>query len=146
MGRCARHLEGRAILYADVMTDSMKFAIAETNRRRAKQEEYNRENGITPESIVKGVDMQLAGIIEADYVTVPLEDDPVLEDVATEEQLLALIARLETQMRDAAKKFEFERAAKLRDRVRALRQRELADLPNFAPEPSNRTARKADAQ
>jgi excinuclease ABC subunit B len=146
MGRCARHLEGRAILYADVMTDSMKFAIAETNRRRAKQEEYNRENGITPESIVKGVDMQLAGIIEADYVTVPLEDDPVLEDVATEEQLLALIARLETQMRDAAKKFEFERAAKLRDRVRALRQRELADLPNFLPEPSGEAATKAGAK
>jgi excinuclease ABC subunit B len=133
MGRCARHLEGRAILYADVMTDSMKFAIAETNRRRAKQEEYNRENGITPESIVKSVDMQLAGIVEADYVTVPLEDDPALEDIATEEQLLALIARLETQMRDAAKKFEFERAAKLRDRVRSLRQRELADLPDFVP-------------
>jgi excinuclease ABC subunit B len=133
MGRCARHLEGRAILYADVMTDSMKFAISETNRRRAKQEEYNRENGITPESIVKGVDMQLAGIVEADYVTVPLDDDPVLEDIGTEEQLLALIARLETQMRDAAKRFEFERAAKLRDRVRALRQRELAEVPNFVP-------------
>ena len=99
MGRCARHLEGRAILYADVMTDSMKFAIAETNRRRAKQEEYNRENGITPESIVKSIDMQLAGIVEADYVTVPLDDDPVLEDVATEEQLLALIAPGNTDAR-----------------------------------------------
>jgi excinuclease ABC subunit B len=136
MGRCARHLEGRAILYADVMTDSMKFAIAETNRRRAKQEEYNRENGITPESIVKSVDMQLAGIVEADYVTVPLEEDPVLEEIASEEQLLAHIARLEEQMREAAKKFEFEHAAKLRDRIRSLRQRELAEMPNFLPQPS----------
>ena len=146
MGRCARHLEGRAILYADVMTDSMKFAIAETNRRRAKQEEYNRENGITPESIVKSIDMQLAGIVEADYVTVPLDDDPVLEDVATEEQLLALIARLETQMRDAAKKFEFERAAKLRDRVRALRERELAEVLNFLPELSAEITPNSDPQ
>jgi excinuclease ABC subunit B len=142
MGRCARHLEGRAILYADVMTDSMKLAIAETNRRRAKQEEYNRENGITPESIVKGVDMQLAGIVAADYVTVPLEDDPLLEEIASEEQLLAFIARLEEQMREAAKKFEFERAAKLRDHVRALRQRELTEVPDFVAEPSKESATK----
>jgi excinuclease ABC subunit B len=74
MGRCARHIEGRAILYADRMTDSMRQAIGETNRRRAKQQAYNRENNITPQSIVKSVDMQLARIVEADYVTVPADD------------------------------------------------------------------------
>ena len=69
MGRCARHIEGRAILYADVMTDSMRQAIDETDRRRAKQVAYNREHNITPQSIIKSVDMQLARIVEADYVT-----------------------------------------------------------------------------
>ena len=86
MGRCARHLEGRAILYADRMTDSMRQAIGETNRRRAKQQAYNRENNITPQSIIKSVDMQLARIVEADYVTVPA-DDTVIGDITNEEQL-----------------------------------------------------------
>jgi excinuclease ABC subunit B len=124
MGRCARHLEGRAILYADRMTDSMRQAIGETNRRRAKQEAYNRENNITPQSIIKSVDMQLARIVEADYVTVP-GDDTVIGDITNEEQLQKAIVQLETQMREAAKNFEFERAAALRDRIRALKQRDL---------------------
>jgi excinuclease ABC subunit B len=124
MGRCARHLEGRAILYADNMTDSMRQAIAETNRRRAKQEAYNREHNITPQSIVKSVDMQLAAIVEADYVTVPA-DDAVIGDITNEEQLQQAIAQLEAQMREAAKNFDFERAAALRDRIRALKQRDL---------------------
>jgi excinuclease ABC subunit B len=124
MGRCARHLEGRAILYADRMTDSMRQAIGETNRRRAKQQAYNRENNITPQSIVKSVDMQLARIVEADYVTIPA-DDTVIGDITNEEQLQKAIVQLETQMREAAKNFEFERAAALRDRIRALKQRDL---------------------
>jgi excinuclease ABC subunit B len=124
MGRCARHLEGRAILYADNMTDSMRQAIAETNRRRAKQEAYNREHNITPQSIVKSVDMQLAAIVEADYVTVPA-DDAVIGEITSEEQLQQAIAQLEAQMREAAKNFDFERAAALRDRIRALKQRDL---------------------
>jgi excinuclease ABC subunit B len=124
MGRCARHLEGKAILYADTMTDSMRQAIGETNRRRAKQEAYNAEHNITPQSIVKSVDMQLVKIIEADYVTIPL-DDTVGADISNEEQLAKVIAQLEAQMREAAKKFEFERAAALRDRIRALKQRDL---------------------
>jgi excinuclease ABC subunit B len=124
MGRCARHLEGRAILYADRMTDSMRQAIGETNRRRAKQQAYNRENNITPQSIVKSVDMQLARIVEADYVTVPA-DDAAIGDITNEEQLQKAIVQLETQMREAAKNFEFERAAALRDRIRALKQRDL---------------------
>jgi len=121
MGRAARHLRGKSILYADRHTDSMQRAMAETNRRRAKQIEYNRENGITPESIVKPVDMALASIVEADYVTVPLEGEE--DHVETADQLDALIRTLETRMREAAKQFEFERAAQLRDRIKGLREK-----------------------
>ncbi|HVB86599.1 MAG TPA: excinuclease ABC subunit UvrB [Candidatus Dormibacteraeota bacterium] len=124
MGRCARHVEGRAILYADNMTDSMRQAIGETSRRRAKQQAYNRENNITPQSVIKSVDMQLAKIVEADYVTVPV-DDVSTSDIASEEQLLQVIAQMDAQMRDAAKNFDFERAAALRDRIRSLKQRDL---------------------
>ncbi len=131
MGRCARHVEGRAILYADRMTDSMRLAIGETNRRRAKQQAYNHEHGITPQSIVKSVDMQLAAIVEADYVTVPA-DDAAIGDIANEDQLLQAIAQLETQMREAARKFEFERAAALRDKIRALKQRDLGVISETA--------------
>ena len=123
IGRCARHLEARAILYADNMTDSMRQAIGETSRRRAKQQAYNFEHNITPQSIVKAVDMQLAAIVEADYVTVPA-DVPVTE-ITNEAELQQVIIQLEAQMREAAKNFEFERAAALRDRIRALRQRDL---------------------
>jgi excinuclease ABC subunit B len=123
MGRCARHLEGKAILYADRITDSMQKAMAETSRRRAKQEAYNVENNITPQSIIKPVDMELVKIIEADYVTVPIEEPAV--EISTEEQLAKTISQLEAQMREAAKKFEFERAAALRDRIRDLKQRDL---------------------
>ena len=130
IGRCARHVSGKAILYADVMTQSMRTAIDETNRRRAKQTAYNTEHHITPQSIVKAVDMRLAAIVEADYVTVPA-GDLAFEEIATQEQLQQAIAQLEAQMREAAKKFEFERAAQVRDRVRALKQRDLGAL--FAP-------------
>jgi excinuclease ABC subunit B len=132
IGRCARHLEARAILYADVMTDSMKQAIGETNRRRAKQEAYNRANNITPLSIVKSVDMQLARIVEADYVTVPL-DDVVIGEVSTEAELATAVAQLESQMREAAQNFEFERAAALRDRIRSLKQRDLGAIFSAPP-------------
>ena len=144
MGRCARHINGRAILYADVYTKSMNQAIDETNRRRIKQLAYNAENGITPLSIIKSVDMKLAAIVEADYVTVPV-DDVISEKINTEAELLHVIAQLEAQMKEAAKKFEFERAAGLRDRIRALQQRELGGLlssldlsgaPAAAPAPS----------
>jgi excinuclease ABC subunit B len=131
IGRCARHIEGRAILYADRRTDSMNQAISETNRRRAKQVAYNKENNITPQSIIKGVDMELAHIVEADYVTVPLDTvglDAAVSNVKSEEQLAELLQQLETQMREAAKKFEFEKAAQLRDRIRSLKQQDLAGL------------------
>jgi excinuclease ABC subunit B len=131
MGRCARHVEGRAILYADRRTKSMNEAISETNRRRAKQMEYNKENNITPQSIIKGVDMELAHIVEADYVTVPLDGvalDAAAAAVTSEAQLAELLGQLETQMREAAKKFEFEKAAQLRDRIKSLKQQDLAGL------------------
>ncbi len=129
MGRCARHISGRAILYADTRTGSMNQAISETNRRRDKQLAYNKENNITPESIVKSVDMELARIVEADYVTIPVDDvalDTATANVKNEQQLAELLKQLEGQMREAAKKFEFEKAAQLRDRIRSLKQRDLS--------------------
>ena len=125
MGRAARHVEGRAILYADVMTDSMRQAIEETTRRRRTQQEYNERNGITPQSIVKPVDMSLVAIAEADYVTVPLEADEELEKM-TPQQREHLAGELEERMREAARKFEFEKAAQLRDRLKALREQSMA--------------------
>ena len=122
VGRAARHINGRAILYGDVMTDSMRHAIAETNRRRAKQAEYNQEHGITPESIVRPVDMALAAVVEADYVTVPLDE---VAEPNTPDQLQALVTSLETQMKEAAKRFEFEKAASFRDRVKALKEKAI---------------------
>jgi excinuclease ABC subunit B len=136
IGRCARHVEGRAILYADRVTGSMAAAIGETNRRREKQLAYNTENNITPMSIIKGVDMELVKIIEADYVTIPLGEDDLdraTSGIKNEEQLAEMLKQLETQMREAAKKFEFEKAATLRDRIKALKQRDLAG--QFATEP-----------
>jgi excinuclease ABC subunit B len=131
IGRCARHIEGRAILYADRRTDSMNQAIEETNRRRAKQVAYNIENNITPMSIIKSVDMELAKIVEADYVTIPVDDaalDSATANIKNEKQLAEMLQQLETQMREAAKKFEFEKAAQLRDRIRSLKQRDLSGL------------------
>jgi len=132
MGRAARHLHGRAILYADRMTDSMRQAIAETDRRRAKQMEYNAENGITPESIIKPVDMALVKIVEADYVTVPTEAEAA--EITSHGQLEEMILNLEKQMREAAKEFEFEKAAKLRDRVKALREKEAGFVTDLGEE------------
>ena len=142
IGRCARHISGRAILYADTRTGSMNQAIAETGRRRDKQTAYNKENNITPESIVKSVDMELARIVEADYVSIPVDDsslDAAAAAVKNEAQLAQLLQTLETQMREAAKKFEFEKAAQLRDRIRTLKQRDVAglyskDVPATPPE------------
>jgi excinuclease ABC subunit B len=124
IGRCARNLEGRAILYADKMTDSMKRAIDETDRRRAIQVAYNQEHGITPESIIRPLSMSLAGIAEQDYVDVT-QGSEGLPDFKSQEELDAYIAGMEADMREAAKKFEFEKAAKLRDTVRDLRTKEF---------------------
>jgi excinuclease ABC subunit B len=124
IGRAARHLEGRAILYADKMTESMQRAIDETNRRREKQEAYNEENGITPQTIIRAIDMGLAGILKADYADLTDEADGIPE-FATQAELDVYISKLESDMREAAKKFEFEKAAKLRDTVKELREKEF---------------------
>ncbi|HLK66644.1 MAG TPA: excinuclease ABC subunit UvrB [Bryobacteraceae bacterium] len=120
MGRAARHVEGHCVLYADVMTDSMRKALDETGRRRKTQIEYNEQNGIVPQSIVRPIDMSLVAVAEGDYVTVPLESDEEV-DAMTPEQRARFIGELEERMREAARKFEFEKAAELRDRVKALK-------------------------
>jgi excinuclease ABC subunit B len=120
IGRAARHIEGRAILYADVMTDSMKKALEETSRRRQIQVEYNQANHIVPQSIVKPIDMSLVAVAEGDYVTVELEADDEIDSL-TPEQREKFIGELEERMREAARKFEFEKAAQLRDRVKTLK-------------------------
>ncbi len=129
MGRAARHINGRAVLYADRETDSMKQAIGETNRRRVVQKQYNEANNITPESILKPIDMSLARVVEADYLSIPIEEDEI-EPPSSPEEMAKLVERLENQMREAAQKFEFEKAATLRDRVKSLRTGEL-----FGPAP-----------
>ena len=124
IGRAARHLEGRAILYADKMTDSMQRAINETDRRREKQVAYNEENGITPMSINRPLEMGLAGILKADYADLT-DDAEGMPEFNTQQELDLYIGKLESDMREAAKKFEFEKAAKLRDTVKELRTKEF---------------------
>jgi excinuclease ABC subunit B len=125
MGRCARNLNGRAILYADRMTDSMKKAIGETDRRRAIQQAYNEANGITPESIIRPLDMSLARIIEADYADLTGGEAQGIPEFKSQEELDVYIGKLESDMREAAKRFEFEKAAKLRDTIKELRTKEF---------------------
>src|SRR5882724_387321 len=125
IGRCARNLNGRAVLYADRMTDSMKKAMDETNRRRAIQQAYNDANGITPQSIVRPLEMTLAGIIDADYADLTGGEVEGVPEFNSQEELDAYIAKLESDMREAAKRFEFEKAAKLRDTIKELRTKEF---------------------
>jgi excinuclease ABC subunit B len=123
MGRAARNASGRAILYADKITDSMRRAMGETERRRTIQQEYNREHGITPKTIIKSIESTLVTAYEADYFKVPLDFDNLEE--YSKGNIKETIARLEQEMRFAAKAMEFERAAELRDRIKYLREREL---------------------
>jgi excinuclease ABC subunit B len=125
IGRCARNINGRAVLYADRMTDSMTKAMNETDRRRAIQEAYNLANGITPQSIVRPLDMSLARIIEADYADLASTETDSIPEFTSQEELDAFIAKLETEMREMAKRFEFEKAAKLRDKIKELRTKEF---------------------
>jgi excinuclease ABC subunit B len=124
IGRAARNINGCAILYADKMTDSMRRAIDETERRRVTQEAYNIENGITPESILRPIDMSLAQILKAEYADLT-EQDETTPEFRGQQELDAFVAKLEIEMREAAKKFEFEKAAKLRDRVKELKTKEF---------------------
>ncbi len=123
IGRAARHLSGRAILYADVMTESMQRALDETNRRREIQRAYNEEHGITPESVVRPIGDGLVGIAEADYKDLSIEND--IPEFTTQQELDRHIAAMESDMREAAKNFEFEKAARLRDSIRELRTKEF---------------------
>ena len=125
MGRAARHVEGKAILYADRITDSMRRAMDETDRRRVIQRAYNEEHGITPQSILSKVDMGLAHILKAEYGEIDEEETVGVPEFNTQEELDAYIAKLEADMREAAKKFEFEKAARLRDSIKELREKEF---------------------
>jgi excinuclease ABC subunit B len=124
IGRAARHLSGRAILYADVMTDSIRRALDETDRRRTVQQAHNEEHGITPTSIMRSLDMSLVHILKAEYADLTSQDEGIPE-FDTQQELDAYIGRLESDMREAAKKFEFEKAAKLRDSIKELRTKEF---------------------
>ncbi len=124
IGRAARNVNGRAILYADRITDSMRQAMDETERRRLVQSEYNEEHGITPTSIIRSADMSLAKILKAEYAEIE-EESEEMPEIASQEQLDTYIAKLETEMREAAKKFEFEKAAKLRDTIKEMRTKEF---------------------
>lgn len=123
IGRAARNAGGKAILYADKITDSMRRAIEETERRRKVQEGYNEENGITPQTIVKSIESTLVTAYEADYFKVPLNLDAFEE--YSPRQIKETIAQLEAEMRMAARDMKFEQAAELRDRLKYLREREM---------------------
>jgi excinuclease ABC subunit B len=125
VGRAARNVNGKAIMYADTVTDSMRKAINETERRRQIQEAYNTEHGITPASIVKEIDDVLSSVYERDYVTIPAGRDEEVEQFRTQAELDARLTELEAEMKAAAANLEFEKAAAVRDRLKALRAREL---------------------
>jgi excinuclease ABC subunit B len=124
VGRAARHINGRAILFADTITGSMRTAIDETNRRRTTQQRYNEENNITPQSIIKPLDPDLLKIYEGDYYEAPAVEEEV-RPYSTVEELEKEIQRLEKEMLGAAKEFEFERAAVLRDQIKKLKKTDL---------------------
>jgi excinuclease ABC subunit B len=123
IGRAARNVNGKAILYADKVTESMRRALGETQRRREKQAAFNYEHGIEPRSIVKPIDATLVSIGEADYFKVHLDLDAIEE--YSPERLGGTIKRLEVEMREAAANYEFEKAAELRDKLKHLREREI---------------------
>ena len=126
IGRAARNAGGKAILYADKITDSMRSAIDETARRREVQEEYNLKHGITPTTIIKAIESTLVTAYEADYFKVPLEMEKFEE--YSPKQIAETLVRLEAEMRDAARSMKFEQAAEIRDRIKYLKDRQL-ELP-----------------
>jgi excinuclease ABC subunit B len=123
-GRAARNVRGEVILYADRVTNSMKVTLAETERRRQIQEEYNRTHGITPESIKKSIRELLQTVWERDYYTVEVARERE-EAYASTEALEGRVKELEAAMKDAARRLDFERAAELRDRIKALKKQDL---------------------
>lgn len=123
-GRAARNVNGKVIMYADVITMSMKKAIDETTRRRKIQEEYNKKHGITPQTIKKSISDILSSVYEADYFTVPTVMEKGKEYIPSSE-MPKLIAKMEKEMKAAAKNMEFERAAEIRDRIKKLKEMDL---------------------
>jgi excinuclease ABC subunit B len=125
IGRAARHINGKAILYADRVTDSMRRAMGETERRRNKQLAYNLQRGITPQGIVKGVRDMIDGVYDPEGARQQLKAAQAEAEYATmnEKELAREIRRVEKEMLDAAKNLEFERAAELRDQLKSLKQR-----------------------
>jgi excinuclease ABC subunit B len=126
-GRAARNVNGRVIMYADKVTDSMRAAMGETTRRRAIQSAYNEEHGITPQSIVKAIDEVMSSVYERDYLTPALVREGS-ETFRTEAELAAHVASLQEQMKSAAANLDFEKAASLRDEIKRLRDQELGLL------------------
>jgi excinuclease ABC subunit B len=124
IGRAARNVHGRVILYADSITDSMRRAIDETNRRRRLQAAFNKEHAITPQTVVKSLGSPLVKIYDADYVDIPLVADKALSYGAAD--LTRMLRRLKKEMKQAAEQLAFEKAAELRDRIRELERSELA--------------------
>jgi excinuclease ABC subunit B len=121
-GRAARNVRGKVLMYADTITASMRAAIDETERRRTRQTAYNLEHGITPESIVKGIDEVLGSVYEADYLKVPIEAEESADRGKTPAQIEAEVEALSAQMHAAAAALKFEEAAAVRDRIRYLRK------------------------
>jgi len=124
-GRASRNVDGKVILYADVVTESIKKTVDETNRRRVLQMEFNRENNITPETIRKNINDILSSLAEQDYVTVEIEEEEPELSAIPVERISREIEKLTAQMFEAARDLEFEKAAELRDRIRALEQRQI---------------------
>jgi excinuclease ABC subunit B len=137
IGRAARNVEGRVILYADSETRSLKAAIGETDRRRAKQVAWNEAHGITPQTIKRQINDIIRSVAERDYVTVDLGSDAPAQ--LTGMDLHAYIGQLEKRMREAAANLEFEEAARLRDEIRKLEDKELG-LATTRPSPQPRAA------